>query len=357
MVSAHKESGIDAGDCLFLKSVAPKYQSRYHGRMYEQTDVVKRSPIVIIRNFVALQFTAAGLYIFASSLAYYARIWRGLPVVGHAIPFQVAQAVFTFGIETLIILFIFFSWYRENIRIMPDKIIYDEGVLFRRHTAIPADAVASVMYTQSIFGRLLRYGSVMLKDSQGKLLLRLNAMSDPAVFVDRLMHGRGGSFNDPRALAAMPENEKLERKSSFRWDVQRGAINRSLEKAAMKTVAAFLNTEGGSMILGVDDRGRGVGMESDWATLVRKNADGFENHFSNTLSAMIGPTFRQYVELRNFEHDGKPCVMVAVRPSKKPAFLIDEGREEFFIRTGNGTTSLKISDAATYITSRFGSNG
>ncbi len=159
---------------------------------------------------------------------------------------------------------------------------------------------------------------------------------------------------NPSELAVAPEHERLERKSTLRWDLKTGAVNKSLERAAIKTVAAFMNSKGGNLVLGVGDRGEAVGLEHDFATLPRGDADGLQNHFSNMLSAMLGPSLRHYVKLRPFTHEGKTCMLVSVAPADRPAYLREQDHEEFFIRTGNGTTSLRISEANAYITSRFG---
>jgi hypothetical protein len=40
---------------------------------------------------------------------------------------------------------------------------------------------------------------------------------------------------------------------------------------------------------------------------------------------------------------------VSVEPGEKPAYLKINGDEEFFIRTGNSTSPLKISEVNSYI--------
>jgi hypothetical protein len=106
-------------------------------------------------------------------------------------------------------------------------------------------------------------------------------------------------------------------------------------------------------LLGVGDRGEAVGLEYDYATLPRKDADGLQNHFSNALSAALGPSLRQHVNMRPFTHEGKACMLVAVTAADRPAYVRDQDHEEFFIRTGNGTTPLKMSEAHTYIHEHF----
>ena len=147
------------------------------------------------------------------------------------------------------------------------------------------------------------------------------------------------------------EHEKLEFKTSFRWDVNRNQVNRDLEKAVMKTVAAFLNSDGGQLLIGTDDKGDSVGLESDFASLPKPNADGFENHFNNVFNSMIGPEFRRLVKISFSDIGGKKVCLVDIEPSREPAYLKTGNGEDFYIRTGNVTTPLKISEAATYISS------
>src|SRR3990167_3633054 len=89
------------------------------------------------------------------------------------------------------------------------------------------------------------------------------------------------------------EHERLEFKTSLRWDSKRDMVNKELEKAVMKTVAAFLNSDGGHLLIGVGDKGQPTGLEKDFASLPKPDSDGFENHFNNLFNQMIGPKFRR----------------------------------------------------------------
>jgi len=40
-------------------------------------------------------------------------------------------------------------------------------------------------------------------------------------------------------------------------------------------------------------------------------------------------------------------------PANKPAYLKFDSEEEFYIRTGNGTTALRLSEAASYVDYRW----
>ena len=145
------------------------------------------------------------------------------------------------------------------------------------------------------------------------------------------------------------EHERLEFKTSLRWDVKQEKVNKELERGVMKTIAAFLNSKGGSLMIGVDDQRKIFGLEQDFASLPKDSRDGFENHFNNVFATMIGPQFRRLVRLSFHDFGGKNICLVQVDPAHQPAYLKTDRGEDFFIRTGNATTSLKMSEVATYV--------
>ena len=156
---------------------------------------------------------------------------------------------------------------------------------------------------------------------------------------------------DINELLKQGEHEKMEFKTSLRWDAKRGQVNKELEKAVMKTVSAFLNSGGGCLLIGINEKNSPSGLEEDFASLPKPDTDGFENHFNNIFNSMLGPEFRRLVKL-DFENvDGKLVCLVSVRPSQRPAYLKTENGENFYIRTGNVTTPLKMSETANYISS------
>jgi hypothetical protein len=322
---------------------------RYHTTMLTRT-----SPIAMVRNLVAAQFTVSALYVLAGTVAHYASIWRGFSFASY-VPFQVAQAMFVFVGEFILICSLFLVWYRETIVIEGGNVIWHWGVVSRSHRAVALDHVSSVSYRQGLLGRFVGYGTVALLDRAGRVVLAIPHIQDPAQFVNAITHGSVGLASaDPALLVASPEHERLERKSTFRWDVRAGKVNKAVERSTLKTIAAFLNTSGGHLMLGVDDTGAAVGMQHDYATLPRADRDGFENHFSNVLAASLGPLAHAHVTLNPFTHEDKECMLVSVMPATSPVYAHFDDGEEFFIRTGNGTVALKVSDAHQYIASRFG---
>lgn len=158
---------------------------------------------------------------------------------------------------------------------------------------------------------------------------------------------------DLTELLKKEENAELEFKASLRFDYNINRPSRNLERSAMKTIAAFLNSKGGNVIVGVNDQREPVGLSKDYGTLQRKDRDGFENHFTQVFNAAIGPEFRSLVHLKFEQMNGAEICRVSVKPSPRPVYFTYDQNEHFYMRTGNITTSLKLREVESYVRSRW----
>jgi membrane protein YdbS with pleckstrin-like domain len=320
--------------------------------------LIKKSPVIIVKNFIVLQMAAVAIFFLAAVAADYGDIYEQLPF-SRSFSFHVVEAAGIFIFETVLVFYIFFAWYKEYYDIKADKILYGKGIVFRKRTSIPLSSIKKVEYNQGPLGKLTKYGTIHLWDGTPKGS-KLEHIPDPATYVELIIRlknnmpgERIGTQDSIEKILADGEHEWLEFKSSFRWDLNQNKVNKNIEKSVMKTIVAFMNSGGGQLLIGVDDFGNIVGLEPDYKSLPKQNADGFQNHFNHVFHAMIGPNLRQFVELSVQKVGDKDCCLVKVVASDKPAYLKFEEREEFYIRTGNGTTSLKLSEASSYIDSHW----
>src|SRR4030043_274919 len=76
-----------------------------------------------------------------------------------------------------------------------------------------------------------------------------------------------------------------------------------LEINCLKTMCAFMNADGGDLVIRVSDDRSVVGLDHDYRTLPKPNRDGFENYMINQVSK-IGDLFLRYVRFRFYEVDG-----------------------------------------------------
>src|SRR3989338_10391158 len=84
--------------------------------------VVKKSPVVIVKTFIVLQLTAVAVFFLASIIADYGEIYERLPLA-NSLSFHIVEAVGLFTIETGLVFYIFFQWYKEYFEFRNDKII------------------------------------------------------------------------------------------------------------------------------------------------------------------------------------------------------------------------------------------
>jgi hypothetical protein len=92
-------------------------------------------------------------------------------------------------------------------------------------------------------------------------------------------------------LIAEGESEELEFKSSLRWDIELGEVNKKLEEVALKSIAAFANRGGGTLLIGVSDDGAILGLENDYKALGGANKDRYQLHLVHLLKKNFGDTF------------------------------------------------------------------
>lgn len=145
------------------------------------------------------------------------------------------------------------------------------------------------------------------------------------------------------------ENARLEFQSSARWDMQADRMNRDLEKVIVKTVASFLNSEsGGVLLIGVDDNGTVVGLEHDYKTLTNQGRDGFETFLTDILLNSYGNNIGPLIQIDFHEIDGEDVCRITVKASPNPVYVREGGGTELYIRTGNSTRRLSTQEAVEY---------
>lgn len=158
---------------------------------------------------------------------------------------------------------------------------------------------------------------------------------------------------DILGLIAEGEGQALEMKSSFRWDFDESKINKGLTKVAAKTVAGFLNAQGGTLLIGVDDDDQVIGIDMDLSTLKRQDKDGFEQVLRAGLATHLGPDISPLVGVQFVDVSGKVVAVVTSPAHEEPTFFRDGDRQEFYVRDGNLTRPLDVKATHEYIRVRW----
>ena len=155
------------------------------------------------------------------------------------------------------------------------------------------------------------------------------------------------------------ENSEVEFKTTFRYDMRQNIVNKKLEEVILKTIAAFSNASGGTLIMGVDDDLNIIGLENDYRTLNNGNKDEFELHLRNLVNKSYGIEFAT----NNLEvqfplvEDHEICV-VTISSGIRPLYteVSDKNGQKskkFYVRSGNSSQEIDITEVASYINQRF----
>lgn len=154
---------------------------------------------------------------------------------------------------------------------------------------------------------------------------------------------------DLSSIVVNGESEVVEFKATLRTNMHTGNKDPRMELAVLKTLAGFLNTNGGTLIVGVSDDGTPVGIEVDGFA----NEDKMSLHLVNMVKGKMGPQAMTRINA-HFEDYEDSRVMV-VKCGKAPAavFVKDDHTERFYVRTGPSTTELSASQTQDYIKQRF----
>jgi len=155
------------------------------------------------------------------------------------------------------------------------------------------------------------------------------------------------------------ENSSLELKTTLRWDLKTNQINKKLEEVVLKTIAAFSNGEGGTLIIGVTDEGDIEGLHHDYSTLNNGDKDKFEIHLRNLLNKEFGVDFSTNSLSITFpEINDKELCMIEIKTGLKPIYNTSTDSngnktQKFYVRSGNSSQEVPINEIAEFISKRF----
>lgn len=163
-------------------------------------------------------------------------------------------------------------------------------------------------------------------------------------------------------LIAQAESAQLEFKSTARWNLKENKKDPTMEEVILKTVAGFLNSDGGTLLIGVEDDGNILGLQPDYQTLKKKNRDGYELWLMNDLLLKeLGKDLAPFFSVSFHIVDSKEVCRITVRQAPEPVYVnirnpkSGQLEECLFIRTGNLTSKLDTPRAiAKYIKTRWG---
>jgi len=154
-------------------------------------------------------------------------------------------------------------------------------------------------------------------------------------------------------LMKQGETDRVEFKSSLRWDMQENRVNRGLEKVIAKTLAGFFNADGGNLLIGVDDAGEPLGLDKDLSTLKSPDLDAFERTVNDIVSRSLGGDLCPYIHTVFARIDGKDVAMIIIRPAPRAVYMEENKASVLYLRSGNSTRKLDVREAINYAKKRW----
>jgi ATP-dependent Lon protease len=151
------------------------------------------------------------------------------------------------------------------------------------------------------------------------------------------------------------ESRTVEFKSSARWNLHRGERDPAVEREIVKAISGFMNAEGGTLLIGVNDEHEVVGLENDYKVTKKGNRDphdSFENWLTDLLDNTIGKAPLSNVSVTFEEAGGRDVCRVEARRSRAPVFAQGKQSKDFFVRLNNGTRSLDVEETMQYLSAR-----
>jgi hypothetical protein len=224
-----------------------------------------------------------------------------------------------------------------------------------RHTIARFSLIPEVDFTRfSDVG-----SSALLRERRGDVLKallideRARLLSDPDVHKKPLLSvdSQRPQTRSIDEVIGGGEGNWTEFKESARWSHIAGNKEKESELEIVRSLAAFMNARGGSLLIGVNNDGDVVGLGADYKSIQKSpNRDGFLNWLTNdVIRPRLGVTVTQFLTV-SFESypQGEVC-RIDVRPSTDPVYV---DKKRFFMRANSTTQELNMEEAMAYVAER-----
>lgn len=158
------------------------------------------------------------------------------------------------------------------------------------------------------------------------------------------------SSNKMARLIEGGEGENMEFKSTLRKNLYTGKLDKDIEHSVLKTIVAYLNSKGGTILVGVDDSGKVLGLGNDEFV----TNDKLKLYLTGVLRKRLGSQALHHIQYGVYPFKDKHILKIECAQSNKRVFLKKDGVEEFYVRYGPSSVRLMGSDLVDYINERFG---
>lgn len=150
------------------------------------------------------------------------------------------------------------------------------------------------------------------------------------------------------------EGHQVEFKATLFFDIEKKQKNDNLKFSISKTIAAFLNTKGGILFIGINDNGEIEGLENDYQIFNSGNKkDSFHKSLDSTIKHFLGKNCYKYIDAKFHSFNDKDFMVITVKKSLYPVILRNKNEKEFYIKAGATVEKLDIEETIEWVLGNF----
>lgn len=170
-------------------------------------------------------------------------------------------------------------------------------------------------------------------------------------------------------LVRQGENALVTFKPGLQCGYDQASSHEPRELGLAKCIAGFMNTHGGHLFIGVDDKGNLLGLEQDYLLLRRQeqqsllwitpdrqsplrvtpDREAFHQHLRHMVTALLDSSCLSFLKVDFCEVEGRDICHVLVKQARSAVYVHIGDRSHFFVRTGSKTIELDVIETLGYI--------
>ncbi len=217
---------------------------------------------------------------------------------------------------------------------------------------IPEDTMTDI--ATYMLGAFLVSSAGYMYIKNGKIIV-ISGLIEKFIEKNPKLFGANPQNNNSKSLLELigkGEGHKLEFKSTLRTNLHTKEIDKKIEHSILKTMVAYLNSEGGTLLVGISDKGEIIGLEND--NFMTK--DKAHMHLNSLIREHIGGEYLPFIKSQLINVNGKHVLKIDCDKSQKEVFLRIGKNEEFYVRNGASSVELIGSSLIDYISNNFRKN-
>jgi hypothetical protein len=146
------------------------------------------------------------------------------------------------------------------------------------------------------------------------------------------------------------ESDKLEFKQTLSMCIKTSQKHEGVTISALKTIAGYLNTQGGNLLIGVDDNSEVTGLSKEIEGLHKNSEDKYLLYFKDLISSKLGEYSFAFINYRIVSLGSKKVLLVECEASDKPCYF---DKKIIYVRRNPATVTLEGPELDSYLRKRF----